>query len=152
MIKFSLEDEARLLELLREEQAIFGQIRELSENQSALLKEDDAELFVIKLDEGQQLIEKINGLHQEEKPLMQSYLSLSGTPGGRKNAGIESAIEALRGEIAACADLNERNMALAKEKTGEYSKKIEKLNASRQTLGKYVQDIPPESGMFDKKT
>ena len=72
MSKFSREDEMRLIKLLSDEHALFGQIRALTEKQSAFLKQDDTDAFEGSLDERQELIEKINGLHQETKVLMQS--------------------------------------------------------------------------------
>ena len=77
-MKFSSKEEARLLELLGEEQAIFERIRALTGEQATLIAADDMEAFNGSLDSRQELIEKINGLHQETNVLMQSYISFSG--------------------------------------------------------------------------
>jgi len=160
-MKFSSKEEARLLELLGEEQAIFERIRALTGEQATLIAADDMEAFNGSLDSRQELIEKINGLHQETNVLMQSYISFSGDAGagsggagseGAKSAKVEAARELLNGVIAECADMNAKNQAAANEMAEEYAKRIEKLNLSRKSLGAYALGVSNNSELFDTKT
>ena len=152
MNKFSQEKQSSLLKLLEEEMAVFEQIRELTEKQTDLLAVDDAEALDETLDRRQELIEKIKGLHQESDVLMQSYISFSKAAGGGKDVKIETAAEKLRQVITECAELNERNMASAKETAEEYIKRIGKLSLSRKSFGAYAPQMPNSSELFDKKT
>ena len=152
MKDFSQDKQSRLLALLTEELAIFKQIRELTGKQAELLGTEDVTALDESLTSRQELIEKINGLHQETEVLMQSYISFKGAAGKSKIAGIETASDELRGVIIECAGLNDKNMALAKGKNEEYSERIGKLNVGRKSLGAYAQSIPNNSELFDTKT
>ena len=149
---FSQEKQSRLLELLSEEHAIFEQIREQTGKHAEILAADDIEALDEALDRRQELIVKINGLHQETDVLMQSYMAFSSAKGGSKIAAVEKAAERLKGIIAACAELNEKNVLAAKDMAEDYTKRIDKLSLSRKSLGAYVQAMPNNSELFDKKT
>jgi len=151
-MKPSNEEQARLLELLDEEQRIFEQILGLTRKQTELLAMDDIEAFDKSLDGRQELMEKINGLHQETNALMQSYISFAQSPGGEKSGEIEAAHERLRGVITECAQLNETNMDAAKEMAEDYIKRSEKLNLGRKSIGAYALGVPNNSELFDTKT
>jgi len=161
-MEFTSKEETRLLELLVEEQVIFEQIRALTGIQAELLAADDVEAFNYSLDSRQELIEKINGLHQETDVLMQSYIAFSGqeegaggageTGAGAKSAGVEAAMELRRSLIAECAAMNARNSAAANEMAEKYSKRIEQLDLSRKSLGAYALGVSNNSELFDKKT
>ena len=139
----------RLSELLCKELEIFEQIRKLTEKQAALLVRDDIESFTRSLDKRQELIEKINGLHQESDPLMQSYIS---APAGEKSAGIDDLKEKIRDIVEACAELNEKNTAEMKARAEAQTEKIDKHSAKRKGIGGYAQAVPNVPEMFDKKT
>jgi len=151
-MKFSQVEESGLLELLGKELEIFRQIRELTVKQAQLLASDDIDAFNQSLDGRQELIEKINGLHQETNVLMQSYISFSGSRGGAKSSKVEAAREQLHDVIAECADLNEKNMATANGMAKDYTSRIENLQLSRKSLGAYALGTPNNSELFDKKT
>ena len=150
--KFSQEKQSRLLGLLGEELALFKQIRGLTEKQTELLTADDTEAFDESLERRQELIEKINGLHQETDLLMQSYISFSSSAGGGKIDAVETAAERIRGVIAECAALNDSNITMVKGMAEEYVKRIDKLSLSRKSLGAYAQNVPSNSMHFDRKT
>jgi len=150
--EFSQDKQARLLELLSQELAIFKQILSLTGNQAEKLDTDDVEALEESLAQRQELIEKINGLHQETEVLMQSYIAFRGAAGGKSIAGIESAMEELRTVVAECATLNEKNITAAKGKNEDYVERAGKLNLGRKSLGAYAQNVPYNSELFDKKT
>jgi len=149
---FSQIDESRLLVLLGEELDIFRQIGSLSIKQAEMLAADDLEAFEGSLERRQELIEKINGLHQDTDLLMQSYISFSDSANGEMSDAIESTAGQLRDAIADCASTNDKNMVAAKEKAEEYIKRIGKLSLSRKSLGAYAQSVPNNSELFDRKT
>ena len=148
----SPEIETRLLNNLSEELKLLGQVRELTLKQSGILAEEDIEAFDSSLDRRQEYIEKINGLHQETNILMQSYVSFSNAPDGRKNDGIESLQTQIHALIAECARINDKNSAVAKEKNEDYVKRIGDLSLKRKSLGKYALGVPNDSELFDKTT
>ena len=152
MSNFSSENEARLLDLQNEELEILKKVRELTERQAELLQADDIEAFSESIDSREALIEKINGLHQESNILMQSYISFAGAAGAGKIDAIEDMNRQLAEELAGCVELNDKNATLTKEKTADYMKQIGKLSLGRKSLGAYVQDVPNDSQLFDKKT
>jgi hypothetical protein len=149
---FPSEKETRLLELQNKELELLQQIRELTERQTELLLADDIEAFGESIDSRQELIEKINGLHQESNILMQYYISFAGAAGAGKIDAIEDMNRQLAEELAGCVELNDKNATLTKEKTADYMKQIGKLSLGRKSLGAYVQDVPNDSQLFDKKT
>ena len=151
MSVFTADNAARLLDLLGKEQEIFGQIRETTEKQTELIEADDIEGFDKSLDSRQELIEKINGLHQETELLMQSYMSYSTSHAGGKIEKIDKAIEQLQNTIAECAKMNEKNTAAAKQRAEDYAERSGKLNIGRKSLGSYMQTVESNSEMFDKK-
>jgi len=159
--RITKEDLARLSELLKAELEAYEQIRKLSKKQSALLAKDSISEFDESLDEGQKYIEKINGLHQESGPLMQSYMSAAEDSAATavitaaadgKDAGIESLIAQIRDVLKACAELNAMNTDAAKEKTEGYTEKIGKLSANRKGIGGYAQSLPNTPEIFDKRS
>ena len=163
MSAFPQETEGRLLELLARETELFGQLNELMEEQAGLLAADNTEAFNRSLDAGRAVIEKINGLHQETEVLMQSYMSFDAggeagsdaggehTAGGKSGA-VESARARLNSVIAECAELTDKNMAAAKEKTEDYIRQIGNLSLRRKSFGKYALGVPNDPELFDKKT
>jgi len=142
----------RLLDLLEQEIELFRQIHELTQKQSQLLEQDEASAFNSSLDSRLELIEKINGLHQELDVLMQSYMSFAGSGIESQADAVEKAIAHRRGIIAACAELNKKNTALAKEKAEDYIKRIGKLRLKRKSIELYTPDIPDNAELFDRKT
>jgi len=151
VIKISSEDMERLSKNLSEELEIYKQIRKLTEEQVELLDKDDIEAFNDSLTKREELIGKIKGLHQETDPLMQSYASLSESNGG-KDSNIETHRKQIREIIEFCAKTNDSNIAVMREKTEKHTKKIDEQSAKRKGIGGYVQSVPNNPEMFDKKT
>jgi len=149
---YSQENEARLLKLLEKELELLEQMLKLTERQTSLLAEDEVDAFDRSLDSRQQVIEQINGLHQESDALMQSYVSFSTSAGGVKNETIEAANEQIRSALTECAALNEKNIVEVKAKAEDYMRRIGKLSLSRKSLGAYAHTVPNGSELFDKKT
>ena len=149
---FSGDSAARLLELLGTELEVFGQMLELTAKQTELIAWDDIDALDESLDRRQELIEKINGLHQESDILMQSYISYLDTAGGKNNGSIDYASAQIRETAAKCAELNEKNMAAAKEKAEGYKERIGKLSLGRKSMGAYIQGVANTPEMFDKRT
>jgi len=144
-------DVERLSKLLGEELEFYRKIRKLTEEQVELLDKDDIEAFNSSLDKREQLIEKIKGLHQDKGPLMQSYASMS--EGEKdKNSDIDSLNKQIREMIKVCAELNDRNVISMKEKTESHVKRIDEQRAKGKGIGGYVQSVPNNPEMFDKKT
>ena len=152
MNDFSQDKSARLLELLGQEIELFGQICELSGKQAELLAADDINAFNDSLDSRQEIIEEINGLHQETDILMQSYVSLTSADTRRKIYAIEKAIAQRHNLISECASLNKKNTISAKEKASNYTNRIDRLSLRRKSMERYAPDITYSSEMFDKKT
>ena len=147
-------EKTRLLELLGEETELFERIYELTEKQAKLLAADDDDInaFNDSLDSRQELIERIKGLHQESDPLMQSCMSMTNNAAGDNAKAIEKAIAQRQAVIEKCVVLNDKNTAAAKEKSGDFTKRIGKLSLSRKSIKVYTPDIPNNPELFDKKT
>ena len=144
-------DMGRLSKLLSDELDIYRQIHKLTEKQTELLAEDDIDAFNISLEKREALIEQIKGLHQDSKPLMQSYVS--NTKNGKNtDTGIDSLKKQIREIIEACAGINDRNMTIVKDMTQKHSKKIEEKSAQRKGIGGYAQAVTNLPELFDKKT
>ena len=149
---FPQENAGRLLELISREIEEFEQILKLTEKQTELIAAEETDALSDSLDSRQELIDKINGLHQETDLLMQSYISFSTTAKGESIGAIDEAIERLDGIIARCAAIDGKNTTLAKEKAEDYIKRIGKLSLTRKSIEKYAPGIPNDSEYFDKKT
>jgi flagellar biosynthesis/type III secretory pathway chaperone len=147
--KITSADLEKLSNLLDKEYEILEQIRKLTEKQSELLTKDKISEFDSSLDKRAELIEKINGLHQDSDALMQSYMSL---PENEKNKKIEKLREQIQGMLKLCAELNDKNMAELKEKTEEHIRRIDKMNDNIKGIGGYAQAVPNAPELFDKKT
>ena len=150
MSVFTGSDAASLIELLNQELAISGRILELTVKQADLIAADDIDAFDGSLGLRQELIEKIDGLHQESDVLMQSYISNSGNAEGDAHGDIEELESRLRDIIAECAGLDEKNTIAAKEKAESYKERISKLNLSRKSMKSYVPSISNDPEMFDR--
>lgn len=150
MRSFPPEKKERLLELLGLELELFDRIRGLTAKQAGLLDAGDTGGFEKSLDDRQGIIDRIDGLHQESEVLMQSYISFSGS-GGSDDA-IEAAAGSLKTAITECVEMNDLNMAAAREKTEDYIRQIGELSLKRKSLGKYALDVPNNPTMFDKMT
>jgi hypothetical protein len=151
MSGFPKEDEAKLLELVAQQQNLFAQIRKLTQEQAGLIASEDVEGLDKSLDRRQKHIEKIKGLHQESDALMQSYISSREAPGGTKIKAIETAAANLREDVTQCAGLDAKNAEALKAKADAYLKQREKLAASRKSIGLYAQGGTNNSELFDKK-
>ena len=152
MSKFTQENASQLLMALRQELELFEKIREITKEQTELIAAEKIVAFNESLDRRQELIEKINGLHQETDGLMQSYISYSSSKGGEKIGKVEQLSGEVKSLIAECAALNEKNEVAAREKSEEFSQKIERLSLSRKSLGTYIQNIEAAPELFDKMT
>ena len=152
MNSFPQDKEARLVELLGQKLELFGSIREQTREQTELLAADDMDGFDRAIDARQETIEKINGLHQELDSLMQSYVSFSNSPGGKKIKTIEAVLLKIDKLVGECVALNDKNTVTAKEKTEGYIKQIGDLSVRRKSLGKYTLDVPNNPELFDKMT
>ena len=148
---FTREQAVSLLEIIGQETKLFEQIYKLTEEQAELVSTDEIEAFSESLDRRQELMEKINGLHQEYQSLMQSYISYYNSPNGKKVKSIEQAEKKLRDLITASAELNDKNTLAAQEKADSYKDRIGKLSISRKSIGSYIQAVGTESELFDKK-
>jgi flagellar biosynthesis/type III secretory pathway chaperone len=147
--KLTPADRDRLSELLDKELEIFIKIQELTEKQTELLAGDDIESFDSSLDKRQELIEKINGLHQDSNPLMQSYVSSSED---EKSSEIDELRAKIQDIIETCAKINNENIAAIQAKSEEHKEKIDKQSKKRKGIGGYAQAVPNTPEMFDKKT
>ena len=150
MSKIESADTERLLKLLCDELDLHKKIRKLTEEQTELLTKDEMEAFNSSLDKREELIEQIKGLHQESKPLMQSYASSSNS--SKKDSKIDDLKKEIREVIEKCAHLNDENINNLKEKTENLTKKIDEKSAQRKGIGGYAQAVPNTPEMFDKKT
>ena len=147
MMTFSIEKQARLTALLREELAGLTKLGELTREQARLLTEDDIEAVNVSLDARQVIIEEIDRLHQEAGDLMQSYVSSQSSV-----AEIDGLHEKLYNTLAEIAKMNDENGAAARARSGEYGKDISKLSLGRKGIGLYNKAMPGGSEYFDKKT
>ena len=152
MSDFSADNKKRLLVLKKQETELFAQMRGITEKQAELIEADDLAAFNETLDSRQELIEKINGLHQESDALMQSYISYADSPEGEKIGELDAAIAELRGLVAEIAGMSEGIMEAAKTRAAHYTERIGTLSLSRKSLGKYQTDLPNSPQMFDKMT
>ena len=150
MSGFSVRKKARLLELINNEIELFGRMRLITEKQAELIETDDIAAFDETLDRRQELIEEINGLHQESDDLMQSYISYADSSGGESIGELDEAIARLRGAIEGCAEMNDKITEAAKIRALQYTERIGSLNLSRESLGRYQQKLPNNPKMFDK--
>ena len=150
MSKNTSADNKRLLELLSEKLEIYKKIQKNTEEQAQLLDKDDIEALESSLDKREKLISKINGLHQESEPLMQSYVSLSAED-KKEFPEIPKLENEIREILTNCAKLNEANISLMTEKTEKHTKKIEEHSAKRKGIGGYAQSVPNTPEVFDKK-
>ena len=151
MSKIASLDKERLLKLLSEKLKIYKQIKTLTEEQTKLLAKDDIEAFNSSLNKREELIEKINGLHQESEPLMQSCVSIA-PDFKEKNSDIKKLDKEINEVLTDCAKLNDINISVMKEKTLEHTKKIDEQSAKRKGVGGYVQSVPNTPEVFDRKT
>jgi len=152
VIGFSQENTGRLLELIAREISGFERIHELTVKQTELIAADEMDALGDMLDGRQEMIEQINGLHQETDILMQSYISFSSGPGGEKNDEIDAVIARLDAVITLCAAADAEFSGLAGEKAEDYIKRIGNLSLTRKSIEKYAPGVPNDSEYFDRKT
>ena len=145
-------DKKQLFESLEQNLKLFGKVREISLNQKNLIAEDDFEALNESLQKRQDVIDKINGLHRDFAPLMQSYVSFAESGGGATDSEIEKASKKLTELINECAVLNDSNMQMLKDKMKTHSEKSEKMRQSRESLGLYAQGGVNSAELFDKMT
>jgi len=148
--KIESADTERLLKLLCDELDLHKKIRKLTEEQTELLTKDEMEAFNSSLDKREELIEQIKGLHQESKPLMQSYASSSSSDS--KDSKLEEVNKEICEIVEKCAGLNSENMVNLRNKIDDHTKKIDERSAKRKGIGGYAQAVPNTPEMFDKKT
>jgi len=141
--------EVKFTKLLNDELNLLEQMKSLTEEQARYIEMDEFDELVKLLDNRQKLIEKIDGLHQETDPLMQSYISSAdyGTI-----LQIENLREKIKKTLTLCKEQNDRNVETLRQKSEEHAEKIEKQSAKRKVIGGYAQAAPTSSMRFDKKT
>ncbi|MCL2221164.1 MAG: flagellar protein FlgN [Oscillospiraceae bacterium] len=144
-----LSGEGKLLKLLGEERVLLEQMKKLTDEQARHIEKDEFEELGKLLDKRQELIEKINGLHQESAPLMQSCVSSSDYEMVVKIDELKSKIKQI---LAECNDQNNRNVEELRHKSQDYAERIETQSSKRKVIGGYAQAVPNSSEKFDKKT
>jgi len=149
--RFTSEKE-RLLELQKQEIGLFERLREITKEQAEMLAADDAEAFDRSLDRSSEIIEKIEGLHQESEILMQSYTSNLPPAHAEKNDPVLIAANQIKDALSECARLHEINSAAAKAKADSYITGAGKLNVRRRSLGLYTQALTNSPTMFDRRS
>ena len=137
-----------LQEKLIQKLELFNQIQKLTEKITEQIDADKIEALDVSLGKRQELIEKINGLHQELDPLMQSYISNTDS----KDKEIESLIEQIREITLSCSKQNDENLNAIKEKSQEQTEKIDKQSAKRKGISGYAQAVGFSSEVIDKKS
>ena len=140
---------SRLTELLGEELKLLENIKELTDEQTRQIEMDEFDGLEKLLGSRQELIDKINGLHQDSEPLMQSYVSSSDS---QKIREIDELQEEIKQILQSCKESNERNVEMLSHKSVSQKEKIGKQSAQRKGIGGYAQAVPTSSEMFDKKT
>ncbi|MCL2248431.1 MAG: flagellar export chaperone FlgN [Oscillospiraceae bacterium] len=143
------EKATRLTKLLDDELKLLENIKELTDEQTRQIEMDEFDGLEKLLERRQELIEKINGLHQESQELMQSYVSSSSLKPVRE---IENLKEEIKYLLQTCKESNERNIEMLSHKSTTQKEKIGKQSAQRKGIGGYAQAVPTSSEMFDKKT
>ena len=143
------EKTTRLTKLLGDELKLLESIKELTDEQTRQIEMDEFDGLEKLLEHRQELIEKINGLHQESQELMQSYVSSSSLKPVRE---IERLKEEIKYLLQNCKELNEKNVEMLRHKSTAQKEKIGKQSAQRKGIGGYAQAVPTSSEMFDKKT
>jgi len=141
--------EGKLLKLLSEELGLLEQMKKLTDEQSRHIERDEFEELGKLLEERQKLIEKINGLHQETAPLVQSCVSSSDYETVLQIDNIRGKIKQI---LTECNAQNDRNVEELSRKSEEYTERIEKQSSKRKVIGGYAQAVPNSSERFDKKT
>ena len=148
MSKFEASDLKKLQENLTQELESFEQIKKLTEKIAEQIDTEKIEALDKSLSKRQELIEKINGLHQESNPLMQSYVQASGL----KNSEVDRLVERIRETTQICAKLNDENINTIKAMSEEQVDKIDKQSAKRKGISGYAQAIAYSPEVIDKKT
>ena len=148
MKQFESSDRNTLQEKLTQKLEIFKQIHTLTEKITEQIETDKIDLLDKSLSKRQELIEKINGLHQEIDPLMQSYISSTVS----KDEKIESLIKQVHEITTLCAKLNDENLSTIKDKSQEQVEKIDKQSAKRKGISGYAQAVGSSSEVIDKKS
>ena len=151
MSTFTKAEAAKLLELLEQERITYGSMLQLTKEQTEHIAADEVEAFEKSLDIRQQLIDKINGLHQGREPLMQSYLSYLEGNNGKKIDRIENMVAEIHGLLTECSQINDENAAKAQEIAKGYSLRISDLNLKKKSIGSYIQNVD-NSDFFDRLT
>jgi len=146
--KFESSDKDRLQEYLTQEFETFEQIQKLTEKITEQISTDKIEALDKSLEKRQELIEKINGLHQESSPLMQSYVSIE----DMIDKEIEKLVAKIREIAEACAQKNNENMIAIKAKSEKQAEKIDKQSAQRKGISGYAQAVTYTPEVIDKKT
>jgi len=146
--KFESSDRDKLQEYLAQEFDTFEQIQKLTEKITEQITEDKIEALDKSLDKRQELINKINGLHQDSGALMQSYVSLEDVI----DKEIEKLMEKIREIAQECAESNDIVMSAIKKKSQEQSEKIDKQSAKRKGISGYAQAVSYSPEVIDKKT
>jgi len=146
--KFEASDLKKLQENLTQELESFEQIKKLTEKIAEQIDTEKIEALDKSLSKRQELIEKINGLHQESNPLMQSYVQASGL----KNSEVDRLVERIRETTQICAKLNDENINTIKAMSEEQVDKIDKQSAKRKGISGYAQAIAYSPEVIDKKT
>ena len=148
MSNFKSSDKDKLQDSLTQELEAFKQIQKLTEKIAEQINADKIEAIDVSLEKRQDLITKINGLHQEYDPLMQSYISKP----DNKNDEIESLIEQIHEATLSCSKQNDENLSAIKEKSNEQTEKIDKQSAKRKGISGYAQAVGFSSEVIDKKS
>jgi len=89
------EDAARFVELLREEESIYGEVLELARKQSALVEGGQAEELLTVLAAKGELIGRLTGLGSELGPMKESWKASRDSLAGDERAGVEGLLASI---------------------------------------------------------
>ena len=150
MKAFTSDDSKKLLELLEKQHDLVEEILKITKGQSELVQIRDVEQFGNTIDQVDEIIEQINGLHQEASPLMQSYNLYKTSSGGSAVPEIDKLTSSLQAKLSEGSEIHQYNIGLVTDTKGELTKEIAKLADEKKGVGGYKTEVPRESKLIDK--
>lgn len=124
-----------------------SEILEIAKKQEKLLAEDDMENLLKGVDKRQKLIDRINRLDAERKPLMQALLKNESTPQG-SFPEIEKLNQNILDILQCIQKIDSVNTAEAAMKLEEYKEKVRSARLSRKRNSSYAAPYASDDGIY----
>ena len=133
----SYPDVPTLIELLKRQQALYQQLQQMGEQQSALVAEGQTEPLIALLGRRQILIDQIAALNRSLEPYRADWDDLIAALGAEQRAAVTSLVNDVQSLLGRIMEQDDRDRAALQDAQSRIGGELKKVNRGHQAAAAY---------------